>query len=321
MIDTAKTDSAIERVAKDQLKRNELNAAIYGGKDTLLAYMSTVRKSGDAYLQHKMEGRKKQLDVIAEVYALWAALECSDNAKAFETMKAHVASAYKVKFKSDVQNTAIVLRYAFEEITDKQVSVIGRVMRYCLDKDVTYDGFAAYVRAREGLEGVRKLSYAEEQSKQEAQSNNSITTVSDAVQAKIDDRCIDKLKAELTVDELDSSKWLDTEKVRVMFAVRNGDTAELKDVLLDEATTAQMLRLYVKQAKAELSFELVELEKQKKDLEYNTMLARKGAKEALRTGDARSYRDLMQQIDELSARAGEAREAVENKKKELKEAA
>ena len=319
---TEKTDSAIEYIAKDETMRKALNAAIYGGNATLFEYMASVRTMGESYVQHEMQGRKKQLSVIAEVYALWATLERSENNKAFDAIKKQVADAYKVQFKQDVQSSAIVLRYAFSEIEDKQVSVIGRVMRYCLAKDVTYDGFAAYVSASGGLEGVRKLAVKADAAEQAAanEGNASETTIGDLFATTVDEMQLLKLKAELTIDEVDASKWLETEAVRVMFAVRDGDSAELKDVMLDGETTAAILKLYMKHTKTAQSFELTKLEKTAMDLKFDIDGAREAIKQAKRDGGGKTTRELMEQMAQLEIKATEAREAVAAKKKELKAA-
>lgn len=307
MVNADQTQIAVAQIVSEVSLQETINRSILGGRRGLYEFMQTVREIGNDYVQHELQGRKKQLQVIAELYALWATLKLSENSEAFTVLKELAIAKHEVKFLNEPDGATVVLRYAFSEISHTQVSKIGRVMRYCLDNKVTYEKFVNYVELNGGLEGIRAKAVKQDQeaAKADAAAAGQTATVTSAISKTVSDKCLDGLKTEETVDELDSTKWLETETFRVMIAVREGNnaTAELKDVYMSEEQTAQVLKLYLKQKQESEGVEVIKLEKKAAELEFDSKLAKSGSIAARKQGDMQTMRELLNEAARLDGQA------------------
>ena len=202
---------------------------------TAVAAIEAIR--ADAIKHHaqwEMPGRKSMLDMMARVYAQYHAAKSSTEYEQFMNNVRSKLNTLNIKFRETSPETTQLIRFAFFDLSDKQVHVYGRSLDVAYTKGKLPPEFVKFVEETPGrFDGIRRGASS-------AATAPTVETLSKSVTA------LSEAENETTLETLEVVDWAEGETYRVLIAVRNAnDKADLKDAKLSPDLREKALLMYL----------------------------------------------------------------------------
>jgi hypothetical protein len=197
---------------------------------TVAAAMKTVeqmRKNAESnYTKYEVMGRKATLAVMSQLYEIWCEAKESGEFDSFMSKIKQRLKDLDVKPRANSHDSGLLIRYVFEKVSDKQVSVYGRSLDYAYDvKKTPAKDFAALIGETNG--GFDALVG---KGKGGGSAGRDIGAA------------LFTCKQQPSVAQTKNLAWIDGQEYQVLIAVRDeGDKVALKDALLTEDQSEELL--------------------------------------------------------------------------------
>jgi hypothetical protein len=203
-----------------------------------MSAIAQMRNDADNnYKTYEVMGRNATRELMGRVYAMWCDAKASGQ---FENFIANIKEQLKqldVTVKASSKPSSFLIRYVFQNASDKQVHVYGHALDFAFDeKKIPAAAFTALVEeTKGGFDGLR------------------LQAVSSTVAGKKTSIALSKCITERTIETIENMKWAADEQYSVFIAVRNSDdTADIKDALLtQEQKDAILMRFLINKTKLE----------------------------------------------------------------------
>ena len=181
------------------------------------------------YHNYELVGRKAVINLMGRTYMVWKAAKDS---KCFESFCGNLTQKLKDKnitVKSVSKKASLLIRYVFNNISDKQVHVYSLALEAAYENNLhaETDFYSMIKNTAGGFEGIRSKAAG-------GSDKNGDTTIA-----------FSKCSNEATIKTIDGLSWGDGEQFTVLIAIRNEDgTANLKKSWLTEADNNHVLRRF-----------------------------------------------------------------------------